>query len=85
MCIRDRVVGNVKDLLESRDETQIMSSQLSPEAINEVEAVLKKHGATVKSVSHPTSTLEDLFLRTVEESKARPGRRFAPGEAPGRA
>src|SRR6186713_3174110 len=53
-----KVVGNVKDLLESRDETQIMSSQLSPEAINEVEAVLKKHGATVKSVSHPTSTLE---------------------------
>ncbi|QDT55749.1 putative ABC transporter ATP-binding protein YxlF [Caulifigura coniformis] len=79
-----KVVGNVKDLLESRDETQIMSSQLSPEAISEVESVLKKHGATVKSVSHPTSTLEDLFLRTVEESKARPGRRFAPGEAPGR-
>ncbi len=79
-----KVVGNVKDLLESREETQIMSSQLSPEAIGEVEAVLKKHGATLKSISHPTSTLEDLFLRTVEESKARPGRRFAPGEAPAR-
>ncbi len=80
-----KVVGNVKDLLESRGETQIKSSQLSPEAIAEVEAVLQKHGATVNSVSHPTSTLEDLFLRTVEESKARPGRRFAPGEAPARA
>jgi ABC-2 type transport system ATP-binding protein len=79
-----KVVGNVKDLLESRDETQILSSQLSPEAIQEVQAVLQRHGATVKSVSHPTSTLEDLFLRTVEESKARPGRRFAPGEAPAR-
>ncbi len=80
-----KVIGNVKDLLESKEETQIMSSQLTPEAISEVEAVLKKHGATMKSVSHPTSTLEDLFLRTVEESKARPGRRFAPGEAPARA
>jgi ABC-2 type transport system ATP-binding protein len=79
-----KVVGNVKDLLESREETQIMSSQLSPEAISEVEAVLKKHGATMKNVAHPTSTLEDLFLRTVEESKARPGRRFTPGETPGR-
>jgi ABC-2 type transport system ATP-binding protein len=77
-----KVVGNVKDLLESRDETQILTSQLSPDAVREVEAVLAKHNATLKSVSHPTSTLEDLFLRTVEESKARPGRRFAPGEAP---
>jgi ABC-2 type transport system ATP-binding protein len=77
-----KVVGNVKDLLESRDETQILASQLSPEAVREVEAVLQRHGAQVKRVSHPTSTLEDLFLRTVEESKARPGRRFEPGEAP---
>jgi ABC-2 type transport system ATP-binding protein len=77
-----KVVGNVKDLLESKDETQILASQLSPEAVREVEAVLQRHGAQVKRVSHPTSTLEDLFLRTVEESKARPGRRFEPGEAP---
>ena len=80
-----KVVGNVKDLLESREETQILSSSLSPEAISDVEAALKKHGATMKNVSHPTSTLEDLFLRTVEESKARPGRRFTPGETPARA
>ncbi|MBX3443632.1 MAG: ABC transporter ATP-binding protein [Planctomyces sp.] len=77
-----KVVGNVADLLQSQDETQILSSQLSPEAVQEVEAVLARHGATVKRVSHPTSTLEDLFLRTVEESKARPGRRFGPGEGP---
>ncbi len=79
-----KVVGNVKDLLESKEQTQIMSSQLSPEAISEVEAVLKKHGATLQEVSHPTSSLEELFLKTIEESKARPGRRFAPGETPGR-
>ena len=28
---------------------------------------------------HPTTTLEELFLRIVEESKARPGRRYLPG------
>jgi ABC-2 type transport system ATP-binding protein len=77
-----KVVGNVKDLLQSNEETEIRSSQLSPEAMQEVEAVLKRHGATVKSMSHPTATLEDLFLRTVEESKARPGRRFGAGETP---
>jgi hypothetical protein len=31
-------------------------------------------------MGHPTTTLEDLFLRIVEESKARPGRRFLPGK-----
>ena len=33
-------------------------------------------------VDRPKATLEDLFLRTVHESKARPGRRFVPGERP---
>lgn len=78
-----KVLGNVKDLLEAKDETQINTHALSPEALADVEAVLKKHGATAK-VSHPTSTLEELFLRTVEESQARPGRRFEPGERPDR-
>jgi ABC-2 type transport system ATP-binding protein len=45
--------------------------------------VLKKHGAQLKNVAHPTSTLEELFLRTVKESQERPGRRFSPGERPG--
>ena len=27
---------------------------------------------------HPTTTLEDLFLKIVEESKSRPGRRYLP-------
>lgn len=76
-----KVLGSVQDLLEAKDETQINTRALSPEALADVEAALKKHGATAK-VSHPTSTLEDLFLRTVEESQARPGRRFEPGERP---
>jgi ABC-2 type transport system ATP-binding protein len=29
-------------------------------------------------VGHPVSTLEELFLRVIEESKARPGRRYLP-------
>ncbi|MBL8851486.1 MAG: ABC transporter ATP-binding protein [Planctomycetaceae bacterium] len=78
-----KVMGGVKDLLESQDETQLLTSTLNDEAIKEVEAVLKKHGAQLKQVAHPTSTLEELFLRTVKESQERPGRRFSPGERPG--
>ncbi|MCA9079738.1 MAG: ABC transporter ATP-binding protein [Planctomycetaceae bacterium] len=77
-----KVVGNVQDLIQSRDETQLLTSPLSPDAIRDVEETLKKHGASLKSTSHPTTTLEELFLRTVEESEQRPGRRFEPGERP---
>lgn len=79
-----KVIGSVQELLEAKDETQILTSELPPAAMQDVERVLKQHGATLKKVSHPTSTLEELFLRTVEESQARPGRRFEPGERPER-
>jgi ABC-2 type transport system ATP-binding protein len=78
-----KVIGNVSELLQEQDETQILTSRLSEEAIREVEAVLQKHRVRSFTVDHPTTTLEDLFLRTVHESKARPGRRFLPGERPG--
>jgi len=77
-----KVIGSVQELLEAKEETQLLTSDLNEQAIREVEEVLKRHGASLKKVSHPTSTLEELFLRTVEESEARPGRRFEPGERP---
>ena len=40
--------------------------------------VVEKHGGKLESFGHPTTTLEDLFRRIVEESKARPGRRYLP-------
>jgi ABC-2 type transport system ATP-binding protein len=78
-----KVIGGVQELLETTDETQLLTTSLKDEAIREVEEVLKKHGAALKKVAHPTSTLEELFLRTVKESRERPGRRYAPGERPG--
>lgn len=69
-----KVLGRVDELLKSQNQTQILSSQLSPEAVTEIEAVLKKHQATYQ-VDHPTANLEELFLRTVQESKERPGHR----------
>lgn len=70
-----KVMGRVDELLKAQDETQILSSKLTPEAIKEVEAVLKKHGASVLKVDQPTANLEDLFLKTVQESRDRPGHR----------
>jgi ABC-2 type transport system ATP-binding protein len=77
-----KVLGRVDELLKEQDETQILSSRLSDAALKEVEAVLKKHGATIQKVDHPTANLEDLFLKTVQESRERPGRRFTVDESP---
>ncbi len=77
-----KVLGGVHELLETQDETRILSSSLSDAAIAEVRDVIKRHGATCKDVSHPTATLEDLFLRTVKESRDRPGRRVVTADTP---
>jgi len=70
-----KVLGRVDELLKDRNETQILTSKLSDSAIQEVEAVLKKHGASLNSLDHPSASLEDLFLKTVQDSHERPGHR----------
>lgn len=72
--------GRVSQLLEdaARLELRAKGVKLNEELQRDLEAVLRKHGGTLESIGHPTTTLEDLFLRIVEESKARPGRRYLP-------
>ena len=69
-------LGKVDDLLKTQDQTQILTSKLDDGTIKEIEEVLKRRDATLIKVDHPTTSLEDLFLKTVQESQERPGRRF---------
>lgn len=78
-----KIMGKVDELLTEQDETQILTSKLKEEAIKEVKSVLSKHSANVIKVAHPTNNLEDLFLKIVHESEARPGRRFVPEKSNG--
>jgi ABC-2 type transport system ATP-binding protein len=75
-----QTLGRVDKLLEdeARVEMRATNVRLSPELENDLKAVIERHGGTMEKFSHPTTTLEDLFMRVVEESKARPGRRFLP-------
>jgi ABC-2 type transport system ATP-binding protein len=75
-------LGRVSTLLQdvSRLELQASSVQLTEALRDELEAVFKRHGGRVDTVGHPTTTLEDLFLRIVADAKAHPGRRYQPGE-----
>ena len=77
-----KLLGTVDELLRSREETQLVTGEIPPEAMAEVEAVLARYGTDVREVSKPKKTLEDLFLRTVSESAARPGRTFSAGDLP---
>jgi ABC-2 type transport system ATP-binding protein len=70
--------GRVSDLLKIQDLTEVRIRGLSESAKAEIERVIATDGATLESMGHPTTTLEDLFLRIVRESEAHPGRRYLP-------
>jgi ABC-2 type transport system ATP-binding protein len=68
-------LGHVDELLSVQDVVQYRVQGLSEEAQRELEALIRKNGGQLVAVEHPTTTLEDLFLKIVQESDARPGRR----------
>jgi len=72
--------GEVKKLVEDakRIEVRATNLQLTEELKRELQKVIERFGGQLETVGHPTTTLEDLFKRVVEESKARPGRRYLP-------
>lgn len=70
-------LGRVDELIEVRDITEIHASRLSDEAIAEIRAVIERRGGELRHVAHPTTTLEELFLRIVRESEEHPGRRVS--------
>jgi ABC-2 type transport system ATP-binding protein len=73
-------LGSVKSLLEDVERLELRAKKVKiTDALRkDLEAVLAKHGGQLEFFGHPTTTLEDLFLRIVEESKAHPGRRYLP-------
>jgi ABC-2 type transport system ATP-binding protein len=79
-----RKLDSVKNLLEDvqRLELRATGVQLNDALRRDLEEVLAKHGGSIESIGHPTTTLEALFLRIIEESKAHPGRRYMPDAKP---
>jgi ABC-2 type transport system ATP-binding protein len=68
-------LGRVEDLLKVEEVTEIRASGLTEEAKAEIREVIARHGGSLESIDNPTTTLEELFLRIVRDSEARPGRR----------
>jgi len=77
--------GEVSKLLADVQRVEMRARNLRPsdDLRRDLDAVIRKHGGELETLDNPTTTLEELFLRIVEESKARPGRRYLPtGDAP---
>src|SRR5437762_7024074 len=77
-------LGEVNTLLEvaNRMEVRADGVGLSDDLRRDLEEVIRRHGGRMETMRHPTTTLEDLFLRIVAESKAHPGRRYLPSQEP---
>jgi ABC-2 type transport system ATP-binding protein len=75
-------LGKVSDLLTVQDVTQIKTRDLSEHALAEIREVIARHHGELLAVDHPTTTLEELFLRIVRESDLHPGRRRVGADKP---
>ena len=74
-------LGRVEDLLKVSDQTEFRVSGLSENAKSRITKIIEEDpGATLVYSGNPSTTLEDLFLRIIEESEARPGRRVRGGK-----
>ena len=73
-------MGTVRSLLEDVQKLEVQATgvQLNEALRKDLEDVLHKHGGKLEFIGHPTTTLEELFLRIVAQSKAHPGRRYLP-------
>lgn len=58
----------VSDLLQVSDVTQVQTPNLTATQVTQIKDYLTSMGIKDAKITHPTTTLEDLFLRVVRES-----------------
>ena len=69
-----QTLGQVRDLLQVKDITQFQVKGLSEAQVQEMRSFLTRMGVDNPTVTHPTTTLEDLFMRVVSENSGHNGR-----------
>ena len=74
-------LGRVDDLLKVSDQTEFRVSGLNEDSKTKILKIIEEDtNAQLIYSGNPSTTLEDLFLRIIEESEARPGRRVRGGK-----
>src|SRR5689334_21140575 len=74
-----QTLGQVSDLLQKKDITTIETRGMNDQQIGELREFLLRMGVD-PTVTHPTTTLEDLFIRIVRENT--PAGQSSVGSAP---
>jgi ABC-2 type transport system ATP-binding protein len=69
-----QTLGDVRDLLQVKDITQFQVKGLTAPQIEEMRQYLMRMGIDNPTVTHPTTSLEDLFMRVVQENSGGNGR-----------
>ncbi|HUV39123.1 MAG TPA: ABC transporter ATP-binding protein, partial [Planctomycetota bacterium] len=69
-----KIEGAVNDLLTVQDITQIRVRKVAPDVLAHLESILAEGKSELVEVSHPRSTLEELFLRIVGAAPGETGR-----------
>ena len=76
---RLKELGRVRDLLLVRDVFQMQATGVTPQAREAILATARGAGAKILSAEHPTTTLEELFLRVVRADAESPQAARRPG------
>ena len=63
-----QTLGQVKDLCQVKDITQIEARGLTPAQIEQTRAFMSQMGTGDAQITHPTTTLEELFVRVVQNN-----------------
>jgi ABC-2 type transport system ATP-binding protein len=66
---RMRTLGAVNDLLQVKDITQVETKGMSEAEVGRLREFLAQMGHPDAAITHPTATLEELFVRIVKDSK----------------
>ena len=60
----------VTDLVQMKDITQVQAKGMTPAQIDDMRNYLLTKGVPAVEITHPTTTLEELFIRVVRENTA---------------
>jgi ABC-2 type transport system ATP-binding protein len=63
-----QTLGDVKDLCQVKDITQVEATGLSDQQLAELREFMRRIGKGDARITHPTTTLEELFIRVVREN-----------------
>src|SRR3954469_9548679 len=65
---RMQTLGDVRDLLQVKDVTHIETEGMNEAQIAEVRQFMARLGVSEPRITHPTTTLEELFMRVIRDN-----------------